>query len=200
MKMFKTLFVVITVVLMITGTAAGQTTTTYTVPSGTDCVGSINGCTLHNLTATAPDGATLYGWFAGGTYWTQFDYQAFLGQNPAYKATYCAGTGTYVESATPDLGPTAALWTLDCQGTPDGTSSDGPVNIHVELQAHSYVATYVCGGRVRTICHQTRWAIDDGTVSLTPAPPSSAGQTTGRSSLLPPVARRDEERPKWPTI
>jgi hypothetical protein len=183
MKIFKTLFVVITLVLTIAGAAAGQTTTTYTVPSGTDCGGSINGCTLHNLTATAPDGTTLYGWFAGGTYWTQFDYQAFPGQNPAYKATYCPGTGTYVESATPDLGPTAAFFTLDCQGTPDGTSSDGPVNIHVELQAHSYVVTYVRGIRVRTFCHQTHWAIDDGTVSLAPVVQASAnivGRTNDR--------------------
>jgi hypothetical protein len=48
--------------------AAGQTPITSTVPPGTSCTTTLNGCTLHNLTTTAPT-ITPWGWFAGGTYY-----------------------------------------------------------------------------------------------------------------------------------
>src|SRR6202035_2416998 len=70
--------------------AAGQTPITYTVPPGTSCTTSLNGCTLHNLTTTAPT-ITPWGWFVGGTYYTQFDFQIYQGQNAAAGATYCDG-------------------------------------------------------------------------------------------------------------
>ena len=53
----------VTVLLALCGIAAAQTTTSYTIPVGTMCTGNIEGCYYHNLTATAPDGSTLWGIF-----------------------------------------------------------------------------------------------------------------------------------------
>ena len=99
------------------------------------------------------------GVFETGGYWTQFDYRAFPGQNPGYNADYCNGTAVWSVTATPDLGPTAYLYVMNCQAT---DLHSVPSALHSEIYAHSFVATYVCGARVRTICHQTRWQIDPG--------------------------------------
>jgi hypothetical protein len=98
------------------------------------------------------------GVFEAGGYWTQFDYRAYPGQNPGYNADYCQGTAVWTVADT-DLGPAAKFYTMDCQAH---DLVGVPSTLHAEIHAHSYVATYTCGGRVRTICHQTRWAIDDG--------------------------------------
>jgi hypothetical protein len=145
------------------GIAAAQTTTTYIMPAGNNCP-SIEGCYYHNLTAKAADGSTVWGFFEAGGYWTQFQYQAFEGQNPGYKALFCNGTATWTTAAM-DSGNT--LYTMDCQASPDRTSGDPPAKIHAEIEAHSYVFTYVCGVKVRTKCHQTRWAVDAGTLAIT---------------------------------
>ena len=139
--------------------ATAQTTTTYLFPSGTVCT-NIEGCYYENLTAPGP----LYGRFEAGGYWTQFQYEAYLGQNPGYKAQYCNGTAVWT-SALMDNGHT--FYTMDCNASADGTSSDPPAKIHVEIEAHSYVETYVCGVRVRTICRQTRWTVDSGDLAIT---------------------------------
>jgi len=152
-----------TVLLALSGIAAAQTTTTYTMPDGLICQ-TVEGCYYHNLTASAPDGSTLWGLFEAGGYWTQFDYQAFQGQNPGYKALYCNGTAVWA-TATMDNGGTQ--YVMDCQATPDGTSSDPQAKVHAEIEAHSFVVTYVCGVKVRTICHQTKWAVDAGTLAIT---------------------------------
>src|SRR5215467_8740664 len=90
--------------LALYGITAAQTTTTYTVPGGHNAEGNpvtvcrgIESCSFHNLTATAVDGSTLWGLFGAGGYWTQFDYQAFQGQNPGYKAQYCNGTESWTQ-------------------------------------------------------------------------------------------------------
>jgi hypothetical protein len=128
------------------------------------CTGNIEGCYYHNLTATAPDGSTLWGIFQAGGYWTQFGYQAFEGQNPGYKGLYCNGTEVWTTAAM-DNGDT--FYTMDCQASSDGTSSDPPAKLHAEIEGHSFVITYVCGVKVRTICHQTKWYVDAGTLAIT---------------------------------
>ena len=120
----------VTVLLALCGIAAAQTTTTYTMPDGIICQ-TVEGCYYHNLTATAPDDSMLWGLFEAGGYWTQFDYQAFQGQNPGYKALYCNGTAVWT-TATMDNGDTQ--YVMDCQGTPDGTSSDPPAKLHAEIE------------------------------------------------------------------
>ena len=103
----------IAVFLMACLGAAGQTPITYTVPPGTTCTSTVNGCTLHNLTTAAPT-VTPWGWFVGGTYWTQFDFQLYQGQNAAAGATYCAGNGAYTQIPRPDLATNYTEWKLDC--------------------------------------------------------------------------------------
>ena len=145
-------------------TAAAQTTTTYAIPAGTVCTSSIQNCGYHNLTATSPNGSTLWGLFGAGGYWTQFDYQAFQGQDPGYKAQYCNGTAVWT-TANMDNGGT--LYTMDCQASPDGTSSDPPAKLHAEVEAYSFVVSYVCGVKVHTICHKTEWSVDAGSLAIT---------------------------------
>lgn len=70
--------------LLLAGLLAGQTTTTYTISAGTTCNSRIESCSYQNLTATTPDGSALWGLFGAGRYYTQFDYQAYKGQNPGY--------------------------------------------------------------------------------------------------------------------
>ena len=52
----------ISVFLWVCLDAAGQTPITYTVPPGTSCTTTLNGCTLHNLTTTAPTVGLVCGW------------------------------------------------------------------------------------------------------------------------------------------
>jgi hypothetical protein len=133
--------------------ALAQTTTTYVLPTGTVCGSGVENC-YYEIANGAQSGV-----FEAGGYWTQFDYRAYPGQNPGYNADYCQGTAVWTVAATPALGPTAQFYTMDCQAK---DLHGVPSTLHAEIHAHSYVATYVCGTRVRTICHQTRWAIDDG--------------------------------------
>jgi hypothetical protein len=144
---------------------SGQTTTTYDLSTAVPSLGSSGPmvCSdVQNCYFEIANGAQS-GVFMSGGYWTQFDYRAFPGQNPGYNADYCAyGTppgATWNIADTPALGPTAKLFTYDCHAS---DLHGVPSVLHAEIYAHSYVATYVCGGRVRTVCHQTRWAIDSG--------------------------------------
>jgi hypothetical protein len=150
--------------------AAGQTPLTYTVPAGTSCTATVNGCTLHNLTTTAPT-ITPWGWFVGGVYYTQFDFQLYQGQNAAAGATYCEGNGVYAQTPRPDLGTNYAEWKLDCTsnawtnaGGP-GEVPSGPYHIVIDLIAHWYTQTVIVYRGKKTI---TVWAIDQGAVNLTP--------------------------------
>ncbi len=150
--------------------AAGQTPITYTVPAGTTCITTLNGCTLHNLTTTAAT-VTPWGWFAGGTYYTQFDFQQYQGQNAAAGATYCEGTGVYTQTPRPDLGPNSVEWKLDCtsnawtNASGPGEIPSGPYHIVVDLITHWYTQTVVVYRWRET---RTVWSIDQGSVVLTP--------------------------------
>jgi hypothetical protein len=150
--------------------AAGQAPITYTVPAGTTCTTTVNGCTLHNLTTTAST-ITPWGWFVGGVYYTQFDFQIYQGQNAAAGGTYCDGTGVYTQTPRPDLGTNYVEWKLDCtsnnwtNGSGPGEVPSGPYHIVVDLITHSYTQTVVAGRWRETI---TVWAINEGTVTLTP--------------------------------
>ena len=160
----------IAVFLLACFAANGQTPITYTVPAGTSCTTSVNGCTLHNLTTTAST-VTPWGWFAGGTYYTQFDFQLYQGQNAAAGATYCAGGGFYTQIPRPDLGTDYVEWKLDCisntwtNGSGAGEVPSGPYHIVVDLITHWYTQTVVVYRWRETI---TVWAINEGTVTLTP--------------------------------
>jgi len=150
--------------------AASQTPITYTVPPGTSCTTTVNGCTLHNLTTTAST-ITPWGWFVGGVYWTQFDFQLYQGQNAAAGATYCAGDGAYTQIPRPDLGTNYVEWKLDCtsnswtNGSGAGEVPSGPYHIVVDLITHWYQQTVVAYRWRETI---KVWAINEGTVTLTP--------------------------------
>jgi hypothetical protein len=142
--------------------AAAQTTNIYDLSTATPtlngtgpmiCRSGPANC-YYEITNGAQSGV-----FETGGYWTQFDYRAYPGQNPGYNADYCNGTAVWSVVATPALGPTAYLYGMNCQAT---DLHGVPSLLHAEIYAHSFVATYVCGGRVRTICHQTRWQIDPG--------------------------------------
>jgi hypothetical protein len=129
----------------------------------------VNGCTLHNLTTTAQT-ITPWGWFVGGVYWTQFDFQLYQGQNAAAGATYCAGDGVYTQIPRPDLGTNSVEWKLDCtsntwtSGSRAGEVPSGPY--HIDLITHSYTQTVVVYRWRETI---TVWAINKGTVTLSGA-------------------------------
>jgi len=138
--------------VMIAASGLAQTTNNYVLPTGTVCNGGVENC-YYEIANGAQSGV-----FEAGGYWTQFDYRAYPGQNPGYNADYCQGTAVWTVADT-DLGPTAKFYTMDCQAQ---DLHGVPSILHAEIHTHSYVATYACGGRVRTICHQTRWAIDDG--------------------------------------
>ena len=172
MRMLK--LMTLTMLLLIPATA--QTTYVYTVPSGTSCTTTINGCTLHNLTTPTvepfPGGATAYGYWVGGTYWSQFAFQIFEGQNAAGGATYCAGNGAYTQTPRPDLGTNAVEWKLDCVSNqwtngsgPGELGVVGPYHIVVDLITHWQIVTKVV---YRWRENFTIWTIDSGTVNLTP--------------------------------
>lgn len=152
-----------TLLLLAPAFSAKAQTTTYTIPTGTVCSSSVEGCYYENLTSTQADGTVLYGRFEAGGYWTQFQYEAFAGQNPGYKAQYCNGTEVWTAAT---LDSTHNEYTMDCNASADQTSQDGPVQIHVVIDAHSFVATYTCGVRVRYVCHATRWMVDDGLMTI----------------------------------
>jgi len=137
--------------------AIAQTTTTYNFPTGMVCNSGVENC-YYEIANGSQSGV-----FEAGGYWTQFDYRSYPGQNPGYNADYCNGTAVWTVASTPDLGPTAQFYTMDCHAT---DLHGVPSKLHVEVNAHSYVATYTCGTRVRTICHQTRWQIDHGFIVI----------------------------------
>lgn len=120
--------------LLLAGLLAVQTTTTYTIPAGTTCNSRIESCSYQNLTATAPDGSALWGLFGAGGYYTQFDYQAYKGQNPGYKAQYCNGTRVWTVAS---IDSTHNEYTMDC----NASGNDGLAQIHVVIDAHSFVVT-----------------------------------------------------------
>jgi hypothetical protein len=156
--MFKRMFIFTTV--LVANVALAQTTNTYTLPVGTTCNSGVENCS-YEIANGAQSGVFL----ATAGYNMQFQYRAFPGQNPGYEAEYCNGLGTWTVADTPALGPTSKFYTMDCQSK---NLTGVPSAMHAEIHAHSYVVTYPCGGRVRTICHQTRWAIDDGsTLAIT---------------------------------
>jgi len=136
-------------------TAAAQTTTTYTLPVGTNCI-SINGCWYPVLAA---DGSQ-FGELAIANV-SQIDYDD--GLQPV--AQYCTpGTITLTQTATPQFGPTSYHFVFQCAATPEQTSQDAPMLLHAEIQAHSYVARYC----VRSCIYQTRWIVDGGsTLAIT---------------------------------
>ena len=147
-------------VLCFASLAGAQITTVYTIPAGDECP-NVEGCYYHNLTSTAADGTTLWGLFMAGMPQTQFDYQAFEGQNPGYKALYCNGTQVWT-SATID--ETHGFWTMDCQANSDSTSADPPATLHAEITAHKISFVQPCG---RWLCHITQWIVDEGTLAIT---------------------------------
>ena len=153
--------------------AVAQSSITYTSPPQ-KCPNSISGCTLHDLTTSDPT-VTPWGWFVGGVYWTQFDFQLFQGQNAAAGATYCTGTGVYSQTPRPDLGANYAEWTLSCQSdqwtnaSGPGEVPSGPYTIAVDLLAvETQVPVKMCGRTGCTIRIQTVWTVTQGTVVLTP--------------------------------
>ena len=148
--MFKRMLIL---TVLVATFALAQITTTYTLPTGTVCNGGVENC-YYEIANGSQSGV-----FEAGGYWTQFDYRAYPGQNPGYNADYCNGTAVWSVGATPALGSTAYLYVMDCQAT---DLYRVPSMLHAEIYVHSFVATYPCGGRVRTICHQTRWQIDPG--------------------------------------
>jgi hypothetical protein len=130
-------------------TAAAQTTTTYTLPAGTNCI-SINGCWYPVLAA---DGSQ-FGQLAIANV-SQIDYD----HGPQPVAQYCTpGTITLTQTATPQFGPTSYHFVFQCAATPEQTSQDAPMLLHAEIQAHSYVARYC----FRSCIYQTRWIVDSG--------------------------------------
>jgi hypothetical protein len=152
-------------------------TVTYDVPVGATCSKTINGCTLFNLTTSDPGALTTWGWFVGGTYYTQFDFQIYQGQNAAGGATYCEGNAmAYTQTARPDLGANYSEWKLACtanawtNGTGSGELGNvGPWKIAVDLVAHSYQQRVKACSRSGCYYYNvTVWAIDNGTVALTP--------------------------------
>jgi hypothetical protein len=94
--------------------AAGQTPITSTVPPGTSCTTTLNGCTLHNLTTTAPT-ITPLGVVCGRDL---LHFQIYQGQIAAAGATYCDGNGVYTQIQRPDLGTNYVEWKLDCLTAP----------------------------------------------------------------------------------
>src|SRR5438552_13291096 len=89
--------------------ALAQTTTNYVLPTGTLCNSGVENCYYQ----IANGGQS--GLFETGGYWTQFDYQAYPGQNPGYNADYCQGTAVWTVAYTPDLGPTANFTPMICK-------------------------------------------------------------------------------------
>jgi len=147
--------------------AKAQTTgPTYVITPGTICNSGIEGCYYENLMSTLTDGSAAYGRFEAGGYWTQFQYEASKGQNPGYKAQYCNGTGVWNVTM---ADPTHGKWTMDCNASPDQTSSDGPVEIHADITAHKISFTEPCG---RWLCHISEWIVDEGSVTLTQLSPA----------------------------
>jgi hypothetical protein len=145
--------------LLFTALAWAQTSTTYTLPT-TVCNASPENCSYEIANG---DQSGLFQATTG--YWMQFQYRAFPGQNPGYDAEYCNALGTWSAADTPELGSTAKLFTMDCDSH---TMSTGlPSHMHAEIYAHSYVVTYICGGRVRTTCRATRWQVDSGSLAIT---------------------------------
>lgn len=170
--MTKTLkLMLLTALLVMVGAAQ-----TYTVPAGTTCTNSLNGCTLHDLTTADPTALTPFGWFVGGTYWTQFDFQQYQGQNAAAGATYCPGTGIYTQTARPDLGANYVEWTLSCTSTQwtNGSGSGelgvvGPYQIAVDIiTVETQTTIRVCGRSGCSTRQQTVFVVVSGTVNLTP--------------------------------
>jgi hypothetical protein len=160
----KYLALLLLLIALPTSPAAAQTVTTYDLSTATPTLNS----TGPMICSSGPENCyyeiangSQSGVFEAGGYWTQFDYRAYPGQNPGYNADYCNGTAVWSTAATPALGPTAFLYVMDCRAT---DLHGVPSTLHAEIYAHSFVATYPCGGRVRTICHQTRWQIDPGSV------------------------------------
>ena len=152
-------------------------TISYEVPVGTTCSKTINGCTLFSLTTSDSGALTNWGWFVGGTYYTQFDFQIYQGQNAAGGATYCEGNAmAYTQTARPDLGANYSEWKLGCtanawtNGTGSGELGNvGPWKIAVDLVSHSFQRQVkACSRSGCYYYYVTVWAIDNGTVDLTP--------------------------------
>ena len=59
----------------------------------------------------------LYGRFEAGGNWTQFQYEAFQGQNPGYTALFSNGTAV---STVATIDGTDSEYTMDCTASPDG--------------------------------------------------------------------------------
>lgn len=128
-----------------------QTTTSYTLPTGTVC-GTLG---PEHCTFYAPGTAR----FQTGDPWTQL---VFDSNNADYCFDYTAyqPTSVWQVASVPSLGPTAKLFTLDCATSGLNHAPSG--SLHAEIFAYSYTRSYVCGGRIRTICHQTNWQVLDG--------------------------------------
>src|SRR6266480_1070977 len=97
---------ILTIALLLTASLGAQTST-YTLPT-TVCSNPQN-CN-YEIAADAQSGL-----FQASTgYWMQFQYRAFPGQNPGYDAEYCNALGAWSVADTPELGPTAKLFTMSC--------------------------------------------------------------------------------------
>jgi hypothetical protein len=147
-------------VLFLSIASFAQTSTSYTIPTGSTC-SNIEACIYH------PDGIpndgfgrfqTAFG-IQGGL--TQLDLSATVGYFCNSDGNLSHSTAVWDVASTPLLGPTAELFTLDCNPvTNDSSQPDG--SIHAEIFAYSQVVTYRCGVRVVTTCHKTVWTVTDG--------------------------------------
>jgi hypothetical protein len=157
--------------------AFAQTTTNYAIPSGQQAC-STNGpqtCTFY------PDGIVRngYGRFQTGTYWTQLVFDSYNAENCWDPFTYAPSQVWQVADTdiTPGPLPTVVsptisyssqsgvkLYTMDCASSTlvGGHTLQEGHTVHAEILAYSYTRNYVCGSRVRTVCHQTQWATVEG--------------------------------------
>ena len=128
----RAIFLLVSGAMVFVTEAPAQTTTTYVLPAGMVCNSGVENC-YYEIANGSQSGV-----FEAGGYWTQFDYRAYPGQNPGYNADYCYGTAVWTVAETPDLGPTAYFYTMDCQAK---DLYGVPSKLHAEIHTHSYVAT-----------------------------------------------------------
>jgi len=142
--------------------ASAQTTTNYTLPTGTICG------------TQGPEHCTYYptegGRFVTGDPWTQYVYADNANVDYCFDFTAYQSTSAWAVTDTPNLGSTAKLFTLDCatqSNAVNSVRSEG--TLHAEIHAFSYLASYRSCSRSGCVTRfRTEWAVlDNSFLSIT---------------------------------
>lgn len=172
--MRKSVLVVLASFVLAALTAHAQTTTSYNIPAGQACTSSgPEACTYY------PDGIPRdgFGRFQTGSNFTQLIFNANNGEycddsfnNPTQVWDVSDTDIPAPPLPVPPLHVTytnqsgVKLYEMHCLTTSlvnNYMFSEGHT-VHAEIFAYSFTRNYPCGGRVRTICHQTNWTTVDG--------------------------------------